>query len=150
MAIAEFIGEVRGYAVGDDDSIHLSIDEVNHSENAVFFVRDMQRGFNPGSGNHGFGSRDVPCKVKPGFASYKISLDRDGARGIQQGMRVRVKVDFYHVRKVIYHNRRWAPIPEVRYDLISIHPEHDSRPVDSKPESNSGGGSGNTGKSGNK
>ena len=148
--ITEFLGEVRGYTVGDDDLIHLALDEVNHSENAIFHVRQMQQDFDPRSGRHGFGSKDTPCKVRPGFASYKFALTRDEARNITQGSRVRVRLDFYHVRKVIFGKNRWAPIPEVRYDFISIQPESDSRLADSKAESASASGSGNHGKSGGK
>ncbi len=127
MATAEFIGVVRGYSEGDDGLVHLSIDEATHSEEAEYIVKEMQRTFNPGSGNHGFGSRDVQCKIRPGFASYKFALTPDEAKSIHHGTHVRVRVDMYNVRKVIYHNRRWAPIPELRYNLLSIRPESDNR-----------------------
>jgi hypothetical protein len=137
MAMAEFLGVVRGYSEGDDGLVHLAIDEVNHAEDAVYVVNEMQRTFNPGSGNHGFGSRDVACKVKPGFASYKFALTRDEAKGILHGAQVRVRMDVYNVRKVIFSNRRWAPIPEVRYSLLGIRLESESRISDNRPEQNS-------------
>ncbi len=131
MATVEFSGVVRGYSEGDDGLVHLSIDEVNHSEEAEYIVREMQRTFNPGSGNHGFGSRDVQCKIRPGFASYKFALTPEESKNIHHGSHVRVRMDLYNIRKVIYHNRRWAPIPELRYTLMHIRPESDNRmPVD--------------------
>lgn len=138
MAIATFMGEVRGYSVGDDGMVHLAVDEVNHSEEAMFYVQDLQRNFNPGSGSHGFGSRDVPCKIRPGFASYKLALTPEAARDIKHGQRVLVKVDVFNVRKVIYHNRRWAPIPEIRYDLVSICPDNNYSSSESRAAAGSG------------
>lgn len=128
MARVTFYGDVRGYSVGDDGRIWLSIDESDPSENAKLVVHDMVKAFNPSSGRHGFGSKDVPCNVKPGFASYRVSLMPDEAKDIVHGSVVELTIDVYHVRRIVYiagrggKDGRWAAIPEMLHEVVSVKP----------------------------
>lgn len=120
MAMVKFIGRVRSYSVGDDNLIHLGIDDETLSENARFYVQDLIRHFNPQSGNHGFGAKDTPCTIRPGFASYRFSASPDKVNNVLHDSRVEVEMEIYHVRRVKFYNRRWAAIPDLRYELVNI------------------------------
>ncbi len=122
MAEMRFSGVVRGYTQGDDGSIHLMIDDSEPSERAKFHVHDLQRSFNPQSPTYGFGAKDVPCAIRPGFAAYRFTVSPEMARNITHGLCVDVVVDVYNVRKVRFYQRRWAAFSEMRHDLISIKP----------------------------
>jgi hypothetical protein len=134
MAEMRFTGVVRGYTQGDDNMVHLSIDDASPSEKAKYFVHDLERTFNPNSPAFGYGSKDVPCNIKPGFSSYRFTVTPDMVRGITHGCYVDVQVDVYNVRKVKFYNRRWAAISEVRYDLIAIKPTGGDMKPDAKLE----------------
>ncbi len=97
MAKVTFLGDVRGYSVGDDGRIWLSVDESEPSREAQLFVHDLTKNFNPSNGKAGFGSRDVPCPIKPGFSSYRVALTKEEASGIAHGSVVELTVDFFFV-----------------------------------------------------
>ena len=156
MAKVTFQGEVRGYSVGDDGQIRLSVDESEPSPGAQMFVHDMVKSFNPGSGRAGFGSKDVPCPIKPGFSSYRVALSKEEAQGISHGSIVELTVDFFFVRRVVFvpgrngKAGRWAGIPELFHEVLSVKPvtSLSSHRVDRAPESvgaSSGGSSSGSG-----
>ena len=130
MARVTFEGAVRGYSVGDDGRVWLSIDESNPSQAAEMRVHDMVKGFNPSSGKHGFGSKDVPCPIKPGFASYRVAISPDEAalKGIIHGSIVELTVDVSFIRRVVFvsgrngKQGRWAGIPELVHEVVSVRP----------------------------
>lgn len=126
MARMTFEGVVRGYSTGDDGRIWLSIDESSPSEEARQVIHDLVKDFNPASGKHGFGTRDVPCPYKPGFASYRVTLTKDDAEGITLGSVVELTVDFFYARRVVFvpgrsgKQGRWAAIPEMLHQVIGV------------------------------
>ncbi|MCC8164890.1 MAG: hypothetical protein LIQ31_01755 [Planctomycetes bacterium] len=124
MAIAKIIGVVKGYTEGDDGKIYLSVEELDHSPTADDFVDEMRRNFNPQSAVHGFGARDIPCNIRPGYANYHFSITPDEARNIVQGCRVEVEMEFFNVRKVVLTGpagkKRWASIPEIRHKVWTV------------------------------
>ncbi len=157
MAKATFIGDVRGYSVGDDGRIWLTIDELEPSAQAQQHIHDLVKEFNPASGRHGFGSRDVPCAVKPGFASYRVTLTKEEANGITMGSVVELTVDFYYARRVVFlrgrdgKQGRWGAIPEMLHQVISVKAastmhsgsSRSGRNSESSGAASGGGGSGN-------
>lgn len=120
MARAKFTGHVRGYSLGEDGNVHLTVDDSEISESAKFYVHDLEKAFNPNSATHGYGAKDVPCNIKPGLASYYFTLSQEECRGITFGSVVEVEIDVYYVRKVRFFKNRWGAINELRHDLVSI------------------------------
>lgn len=160
MARITFFGDVRGYSVGDDGRIWLSIDESDPSAEAKMYVHDMMKDFNPSSGRHGFGSRDVPCPVKPGFASYRVALSPDEAKDIVHGSVVELTIEVFFVRRVVFvagrngKPGRWAGIPEMYHEVIAVKPAssmhaipNSTRP-DKTPETAGAASGSTTGKNG--
>lgn len=160
MAKVTFLGDVRGYSVGDDGRIWLSIDESSPSQEAQLFVHDLTKNFNPSNGKAGFGSRDVPCPIKPGFSSYRVALSKEEASGIAHGSVVELTVDFFFVRRVVFvpgrngKAGRWAGIPEMFHEVLSVKPATSmpSHRLDRSPDTvgapsgGSGSGGGNKSK----
>lgn len=132
MSELKIRGLVRSYAVGDDGKVHLGIDDSEPSREAEFYVHDMQKSFNPGNPKFGYGAKDTPCNVKPGFASYRVAVEPGEANGIAHGCYVDLVLDVFNVRKVRFYNKRWTGIPELNYELVSIRPVGDSR-QDNRP-----------------
>lgn len=136
MAKVTFQCDVRGYMAGDDGRIWLTVDESEPSPTAQMHVHDLTRNFNPSSGKAGFGSRDVPCSIKPGFASYRVPLAKEEAErmGVTLGSVVELTLDVYFVRNVLFvagrngKAGRWAAIPEMKYDILGLKPAQTTQP----------------------
>ncbi len=126
MAEVRFLGFVRGYTQGDDDKIHLTIDDLSLSDSAKLRVHDMERSFDPSDPKHPYGANKIACNIRPGAAPYRIPLSPEMARGITQGTSVEVALDVFNVRKVKFSskNRKWEGWSELFYNLISIKPVH--------------------------
>ncbi len=133
MATAKFIGVVKGFNEGDDGTIYLSVEEQTHSRDADDVVDTMRRNFNPQSAVHGFAARDLPCNIRPGYANYHIAVNPDESKNIVQGCRVEVEMEFFNVKKVVLTGgngkRRWASIPEIKYNVLSIRMVRDNASV---------------------
>lgn len=117
---AKFIGQVRGYSIDDNDDVHLTIDDTEVSQEALYYVHDMDRSFNPQARIHGYDAKDVPCNIRPCMAGYYFTLSKDKARGISFGSTVEVELDIFNVRKVKFFNKKWGYIAEMRHELLSI------------------------------
>lgn len=122
MAELRIKGVVRSYAVGDDGRVHLGIDDAEPSRAAEFYVHDLQRNFNPSSPKFGYGAKETPCNIKPGFASYRVAVEPAEANGIGHGSFVDLVLDIYNVRNVRFYQRRWTGIPDLCYEVISVRP----------------------------
>ena len=133
MAITKILGVVRGFSDGDDGQIHLSVEDATHSDEVKYTVREMSERFDPKDPRHGFNAKNIPCPIRPGFASYHATLNPLEAKGIEHGSRVVLEVEFYNVRKVVFSRNRWAAIPEVKSRVISVRAEHEAR-QDPKPD----------------
>lgn len=127
MAKARFSGEVRGYSVEADGEVRLTVDDTEVSQDAMYYVHDMEKSFNPSSPLHGYGAKDIPCTIKPGLASYYFKLPREKCGNITYGTLVDVEIDIFLIRRVRFHNKRWASFIEMRHELISIRPLTEAR-----------------------
>ncbi len=135
MAIAKFLGIVRGYSVEDDGNIRLLVDELNHGERATEYIHDADREFDAKKAKS-YQARNAPCAIRPGFASYYFVVKPDEAKGIMHGNKVQVEIDCFAYRKPAYFDGRgWVGLPEPRYVLISIRPDGEPR---QEPKANPG------------
>lgn len=121
---ATLIGKVTGYTEDETGAIHLVIEEAQVSAYAESFVQNERRMFNPSSPNQGYGARDVPCNVMPGFATYRYTVAPDQIRGISFGSEVEVELDLFNFRRPKFYNKRWSGFAELRSELVNIRLRH--------------------------
>lgn len=135
---AKFTGRVKGFTEDDEGNVHLAIEDTQVSDEAARYAEGLRRSFNPQAGSHGYGARDVQCKVFPGLANYHFTVSPDAVKGISQGGLVEVEVDIYSVRRVRFLKTRWAGFPEIRADLVTIRPSREPHQGGAKQDKNSG------------